>query len=355
MTIISEILSIALTASPWLLIGFFAAGLIKAFVPDDVLQRLVGGSGLKGIARAAVIGAPLPLCSCGAIPTALALHRGGAGRGPTTAFLIGTPGIGVDSLAITYALLGPFMALARASGAVITAIATGLLVAITDRSQNNLISAYEQKVPVTTSCKKSCACSSTPQRPDRLPVFRRLRSGMGYAFGELMADIRLWLLIGLVLAGALLALVPPQSLATYGSGLWPMLLMAVIGVPVYICATAATPIAAAMLIAGVSPGTVLVFLLAGPITSLATLGILRRELGNPALTCYLTGIMATSLFLGLVVDGVVRSLNIHIPAQIGNLQELLPLWLEWSALALLLLTSLPSAQRKLHRMASARK
>jgi uncharacterized protein len=127
MTLLHETLSIALTAAPWLLLGLLAAGLVKAFIPETMLQRWLGGRGLAAVSRAAVIGAPLPLCSCGAIPTALALHRGGAGRGPTTAFLIGTPGIGVDSVAISYALLGPFMMAARVLGAVTTAIATGLL------------------------------------------------------------------------------------------------------------------------------------------------------------------------------------------------------------------------------------
>lgn len=353
MIIFNEIFSIALTAAPWLLVGFFAAGLIKAFVPEDVLQRLVGGSGLLAIARAAVIGAPLPLCSCGAIPTALALYRGGAGRGPTTAFLIGTPGIGVDSLAITYALLGPFMAVVRASGAVVTAIITGLLVATSGRSATNPPVSLEPAASTTTTCNNTCICDPVPQSATKPSFAERFRKGMGYAFGELLDDIRLWLLVGLVLAGLLLAFVPPQALAVYGSGLGLMLLMAVIGIPLYICATAATPIAAAMLIAGVSPGTVLVFLLAGPITSLATLGILRREMGNRALGLYLIGIVSTSLLLGLLVDGVVREFGIEVPAQIGAVQELLPLWLEWSALVLLILVASRPIRRMLSRIAPA--
>jgi uncharacterized membrane protein YraQ (UPF0718 family) len=351
MIIFNEIISIALTAAPWLLVGFFAAGLIKAFVPEDVLQRLVGGSGLIAIARAAVIGAPLPLCSCGAIPTALALYRGGAGRGPTTAFLIGTPGIGVDSLAITYALLGPFMAVVRASGAVVTAIMTGLLVATSDRSEANQPVSLEPPASAIPTCNKTCTCEPVPQSATRRPFAERFRNGMSYAFGELLDDIRLWLLIGLFLAGLLLAFAPPQSLAAYGSGLGPMLLMAVIGIPLYICATAATPIAAAMLVAGVSPGTALVFLLAGPITSLATLGVLRREMGNRALGCYLIGIFSTSLLLGLLVDSVVNEFGIEVPAQIGVVQELLPLWLEWSTLILLILVALRPVRRMLSRMA----
>jgi uncharacterized protein len=127
--ILQEILSLGLQAAPWLLLGLVAAGLIKACVPEALLQRWIGGDGVGAIGRAAVIGAPLPLCSCGAIPTALMLHRNGAGRGPTTAFMVATPGIGADSVVLTYALLGPVMMLARVLGALVSAMLTGLLVA----------------------------------------------------------------------------------------------------------------------------------------------------------------------------------------------------------------------------------
>jgi uncharacterized protein len=336
MTVLLEILAVALSAAPWLLLGLFAGGLIKAFVPENVLKRMVGGRGLAGISRAAVVGAPLPLCSCGAIPTALALHRGGAGRGPTTAFLIGTPGIGVDSVTLTYALLGPFMALVRAFGAVVTAISTGLLVAMTGGQPSPALNS-------APTCSGGCAkggCAvdlDTSAHASAMPFSARLRSGMDYAFGELLDDISTWILIGLAAAGVLIAFVPPQVMASYGSGLLPMLLMAVIGIPLYICATAATPIAAGMLVVGVSPGTVLVFLLTSPITSMATLGILRREMGNAALGCYLFGIISTALLLGLLVDQVVVRAGIDVVGQIGSVQEIMPEWLEWTALAAFLL------------------
>ncbi|WP_416137458.1 SO_0444 family Cu/Zn efflux transporter [Halomonas sp. HK25] len=345
MTLALAILDIALSAAPWLLLGLTIAGLIKALVPETSLQRWIGGSGVASVARAAIIGAPLPLCSCGAIPTALALHRGGADRGPTTAFLIGTPGIGIDSLTITYALLGPFMALARGVSAVLTAIATGLLVGRTR--------------PTTTpapasSCVGRCSdgdCGgkgSSSQTPG--PLSNRLAAGLGYAFSDILDDISLWLLVGLLVAGALIALVPPQQLAGLGSGLGAMLVMAVIGIPMYLCATAATPIAAGLLLAGVSPGTVLVFLIAAPVTSLATLGVFRREMGNRALMAYLTGILISTVALGLGVDALVGWWALDIPLQVAQVQELLPTWLE--ALALIILVVL--AVRPLRRRLAAR-
>ena len=336
MPLLNAILAVALSAAPWLLLGLVMAGLIKALVSETMLQRWVGGRGLSSIARAAVIGAPLPLCSCGAIPTALAMHRGGAARGPSTAFLIGTPGIGVDSLAITYALLGPFMTVARALSAVLTAIVTGLLVSRTAPARAPEPAAARGE----SACASGCAsgCSDAPAAPAGAAtagLTTRLADGLRYAFTDILDDISRWLLIGLLVAGGLIALVPPERLAELGSGPSAMLVMAVIGVPLYLCATAATPIAAGLLLAGVSPGTVLVFLIAAPVTSLATLGVFRREMGSMALLAYLTGIVACALLLGLSVDAVARWWQLDITRQIEEVGELLPAWLEWLGLVTL--------------------
>ncbi|MCH8506826.1 MAG: SO_0444 family Cu/Zn efflux transporter, partial [Ectothiorhodospiraceae bacterium] len=264
MQTIGEVLSLALAAAPWLVFGFLGAGLIKALVPQELLSRWVGGNGFGAIFRAALTGAPLPLCSCGAIPTALSLRRQGAGRGPTTAFLVSTPGVGVDSVAITYAVLGPFMVLMRVLGALVTAVTTGLLVAATDRD-----SRAASVVAGTDSGGCGNACGGGHDHGAvhvATPVGVRLRQGIRYAFTDLLDDISAWLLAGLLVAGLIATFAPPQALAGLGGGIWARLLMAVIGIPMYICATAATPIPAAMRLAGVSPGTVLVFLRAGPVT-----------------------------------------------------------------------------------------
>ena len=335
MDFIREVIAISLTAAPWLLIGLLAAGFVKAFIPRAFLQRWLSGNGIAAVSRAAVIGAPLPLCSCGAIPTALTIYRKGAGRGPTIAFLIGTPGIGIDSMLISYALLGPLMALNRVLGAVITAVSTGLLVSMTH-------------TPASFSGDSGSTCPGGKagiSRANGQSTGVRLKEGMRYVFGDLFRDIIPWMLLGLMVAGLLMAFVPPHALTAYGSGFLSMLLMAVVGIPLYICATAATPIGAGLLVAGVSPGTVLVFLLAGPITSMATLGVLRREMGNPALVCYLSGIIATTVVLGLTVDQLVAAFDVNVVAQVGAARELLPQWLEWTALFILLIISLPWSRR----------
>lgn len=335
--IAQQTLALALTAAPWLLLGLAAAGLVKAFLPEAALQRWLGGPGLAPTVRAAIAGAPLPLCSCGAIPTALALHRGGVGRGPTTAFLIGTPGVGVDSVAISYALLGPLMAVARVAGALVTAITTGLLVGRTRASRTSAGSAQG----AGSGCGSSACCDTPATVPPAPPgPWTRLLEGQRYAFGDVLDDIRLWLVAGLVVAGALLTLVPPAALAAYGSGLPAMLLLAVIGIPMYLCATAATPIAVALLAAGVSPGAVLVFLLAAPITSLATLGVFRRELGNAAVSLYLIGIGASTVALGLTLDAGLGLSGLSPAITPGQATEWMPPAVEWVALAVLVVLAL---------------
>lgn len=328
MKLVLELLSIALTAAPWLLLGLVMAGLIKAWMPEQLIQRWMGGQGIGSITRAAVIGMPLPLCSCGAIPTALALHRGGAGRGPTTAFLISTPGVGVDSMLLTSVLLGPLMALVRVAGAMVTAIVTGLLVGFTKQSISVAAGAG--------GCCESKSCGEHKQY-NKAPStgWQRSLAGLRYAFSDLLDDISGWMFAGLLLAGVLITLVPPNTMAGFSGGLAALMLMAVIGIPLYICAAAATPIAAGLLLAGISPGMALVFLLAGPITSLATLAILRRELGNQALVVYLVSVLMVTVLMGWLLDMVLGITGWNPVEQASQVQELLPLWVEWLALVVL--------------------
>lgn len=324
MNTLNSILNLALTAAPWLVIGLTLAALIKAWFPQALLQRWLGGSGLGSITRGALIGAPLPLCSCGAIPVALTLHRNGASRGSTTAFLIGTPGVGADSLALTYALLGPFMLVARAFGAVSSAIVTGVLVGTTGPDNRP----QKEDTAASSDCCGKTACESDATTAHT----HSLKAGFGYAFGDLLRDIRNWLAVGIILAGVLMAHVSPEALAALGSGLLPMLLMAVVGLPLYLCAAAATPIALGLLTAGLSPGTVLVFLLAAPITSLATLTMYRREMGNLAVVVYLGGVLVSAVAAGLLTDLVLTHTGLNVQAQLSQTRELLPEFVEWPAL-----------------------
>lgn len=358
MDLITEIVAIALTAAPWLLVGLVVAGLAKAFLPEKQLRAWVGGSGLGGVTRAAVIGVPLPLCSCGAIPTAVTLHRGGAGRGPTTAFLIGTPGVGVDSVAITYALLGPFMMLARVVGAVITAVTTGWLVSASGSAEQRAA----EDTPNDASdhdgcCEGTGSCCGNNDCGDGLSAghgrLARLRYGLSYAFGDLYDEIGPWMLVGLALAGVLTALVPTQTLSGLGAGPLPIMVMAVIGIPLYVCATAATPVAAGLLVAGMSPGAVITFLIAGPVTSLATLGVLRREMGNQVLVRYLLGIVISAVGIGLTVDGLSARVGVDVAESIKSGGGLLPVWLKAACLVALVAVAIRPLRRLAGRWTGA--
>lgn len=339
----SNTLLLLLDAAPWLLLGLVAAGIIKAWIPDSLINRWLGGAGLWPITKAALVGTPLPLCSCGVLPAALGLHRSGAGRGPTVSFLIATPETGTDSIALSYAMLGPFMTIIRPIAAIFSAIFAGLLA-----------SWAREQTPTPaelTSCRNSCcndSCTPAAERSGNGPL-KTTMEGLRYAFTDILDDIVVWLVIGILLAGLVTTLLPPLSLAAWGSGLPAMLVMLLAGIPMYICATASTPFAAALLLSGISPGTVLVFLLAGPATNLATLAVVRKELGNQVLFAYLGGITFASLMLGLVTDALASNMGLNIQAQLSESSELVPPWLAWGSAVILVAAALNSLRNWLRQ------
>lgn len=344
--LIGNTLDLYLDAAPWLLLGLLAAGLIKAWVPEHTLSRRLGGGGSRPVVYAALIGAPLPLCSCGVLPAALGLHRGGASRPATVSFLIATPETGVDSIAVSYALLGPVMAVVRPLAAILSAIFTGLLSAIAPASAASTIAASDGCSGAGCCAASSVDSCATPP-PAKTGGFDRTIQGVRYAATDILDDIALWLVIGILLAGAVATFIPPQTLAEWGSGLPAMLLMLLVGVPMYICATASTPMAAALLLAGISPGTVLVFLLAGPATNIATLAVVRRELGGGVLLSYLAGIAVSSISLGLLLDWALQQTGIDVVAQMGAAGELAPTWLAAACGAVMALLVIRPVRRQL--------
>lgn len=339
-----QTLLLYLDAAPWLLLGLVAAGLIKAWVPDTLMNRWLGGQGGGPVLRAAVVGAPLPLCSCGVLPAAIGLRRAGASRGATVSFLVATPETGVDSIAVTYALMGPFMAVVRPIAAVFSAVVAGLLAALAPER----VGAATEAAPACSG--GSCCNSGCSPEPSATPsATSRAIAGLRYALSDVLDDIAGWLVAGLAIAGAVATFMPPAALAEWGAGPGAMLVMLLVGIPMYICATASTPVAAGLLLAGVSPGAVLVFLLAGPATNAATLALLRRELGTPVLVAYLAGIALTALAAGALTNAVVARFNIDIAAQLAGAGELLPLWLEAGSGLLLMLLVLRPLRRILFR------
>ncbi|MEM1212093.1 MAG: SO_0444 family Cu/Zn efflux transporter [Planctomycetota bacterium] len=324
---------LSLELAPWLLVGLVCAGLIQALVPMELVGRWLGRKGPMGPVIAAVVGAPLPLCSCSVMPVAVGLRRQGATRGSTGSFLVSTPENGVDSVAVSYALLGPFMTVVRPLSGLVSAVLVGWLIDAVPEKQRR---GGDVGLGVVGE-GKACCCGSgeRPAEAARPRLGARLWAGQRFAWTTLLGDLLLWLVLGLLAAAVVVAFVPDDLLVRYGSGWLGMGLALVIGVPMYICAVSSTPIAAAMLLAGVSPGVVLVFLLAGPATNLGTFGVVRRELGRRAAWVFVGGVAATSVGLGVATDAVASAWGIEPAAALKHGHRMVPDALAWVSLVLL--------------------
>ncbi|XPV77968.1 MAG: SO_0444 family Cu/Zn efflux transporter [Desulfovibrio sp.] len=322
----AEVWHTLLDAAPYVLLGFFIAGLLKGFLPKDFLSKHLGPCSKFAVVKAAVFGIPLPLCSCGVIPTAAALRKEGAGRGATASFLVSTPETGVDSIAVTYALMDPIMTVVRPVSAFITAIFAGLL--------TDMMPEKEQQVDISQHAASPCGCGDSGcgglQELNVQPkksAWVKFKEGMKFAFGEMLSDIGLWLVVGILAAAVISWLVPDGFFERFlGNEYLSMLVMLGVGIPVYVCATASTPIAASLILKGLSPGAALVFLLAGPATNVATITIISRMLGRKAVLAYLAAIAIASLAMGFALNRIYEWMDISPLANIGEIGETLPYW-----------------------------
>ncbi len=309
-----ETLVVFYEASVYLLIGFFVAGLLHVYLPADLIARHLGRNDARSVGLAALFGAPIPLCSCGVLPAAASLKRQGAGRAPLVSFLISTPETGVDSVALTYGLMGPVMAVVRPVVAVVTAVIAGIAsIGVKEDASlpppADVTCDDDCAAPAEDSCDETCAPGgAAPAGP------RRFLHSLDYGFTAVLDDIALSLLVGMLLTGILAGLLPDNffdEVLGWGSGLMPMLAMIVVGLPLYLCASASTPIAAAFMAKGLSPGAALVFLLVGPATNLATMTVVGQLLGRRHLAVYLGAIVLVSLAAGLLVDATLAD-AIHV-------------------------------------------
>ncbi len=346
--------------APWLCLGLVTAGLLKSVIPNSLVKKWLGGKGISTVLKAALIGTPLPLCSCSVLPAAIQLHRSGASPGATVSFLIATPENGADSLSMSWGLLGPGMTLVRLCGATLSSMIAGILASFWVNRQSNGSADAKDGSPhplsisqspsqatiglstgllrvIDTSSVASIApaasidrvnsiehmnaaspgganagsdcCSSKPEAKPTESRWQQVVQGVKYAFTRLLFDISGWLVLGVVIAAIMQQWIPADVAGHWGGGPLTMLAMLVISVPTYVCATASTPIAASLLAAGLSPGAVLVFLLAGPATNFSSAGIVRRELGNRAVAAYLIGVVGVTFLVGLTVDWLLPGLG----------------------------------------------
>ena len=272
--------------APWLLLGFLFAGILKAWFPEHKVKRYLGRGNRYGVLNASIFGVPLPLCSCGVIPAGMSLYQNGAGKGATTSFMISTPQTGVDSIMATYSLLGLPFAIIRPIVALFTGVIGGSLSNFFDRKE-----------------KRTQALETENQTPERKGFSERIITVFRYGFIEMIQSIGKWLLIGLAFA-ALLAVVIPDDFFSgqAGRGITGMLLILVASIPLYVCATGSIPIAAVLMLKGVSPGAALVFLMAGPATNIATISVIAKQMGRKSLAIYLATIIGGAVLSGLLID-----------------------------------------------------
>ncbi len=272
--------------SPYLLLGFGFAGLLHAFVPVALYRRYLGGNDFRSVLWAAMIGIPLPLCSCGVIPTAMSLRKEGASKGATTSFLIATPQTGVDSILATASLLGIPFAILRPVAALATALLGGQAVNIAVRGDT-----------------PENVCQRSEQSVEKLSFGQRCAEALRYGYIGMVQDIGRWLALGLVIAGLITIFVPDDFFMCFAdTPIVSMLLMLAISIPMYVCATGSIPIAVALMLKGISPGAALVLLMAGPASNMASILVIRNVLGWKALWCYLLSITFGAVVFGLGVD-----------------------------------------------------
>lgn len=297
----NEILNLINEMAPFLLLGFLLAGIMHAFVPQTLYKKYLSGKSLKTVIYAALLGIPLPLCSCGTIPTAMSLRKEGASKGATVSFLISTPQTGIDSITATYSLIGLPFALLRPIAALFTALLGGIMVNKwdndTESGDNNQQTAHVVEENEKCSSHNDCCCNKKES------FWGKIKSALHYAFVEMMQDIGRWLMLGLLVAGAITVFIPEEWFALVaGNSLLSMLIVLLFSLPMYICATGSIPIAAALMLKGLSPGAALVLLMAGPAVNAASMLVINRVLGKKALTLYILSVIGGAIAFGLLTD-----------------------------------------------------
>ncbi|MCG6190440.1 SO_0444 family Cu/Zn efflux transporter [Maribellus maritimus] len=338
----AELWYLLLEMAPWLMLGLVFAGILKVYFPQKHIDKYLGKSNFKSSLNASLLGIPMPLCSCGVIPTGISFFKNGASKGATNSFLISTPQTGVDSILATYSMLGWPFAVLRPVVAFFTGILGGVFTNIFIKEKTTPKSPFGNFKIDTAKLEKSgatcddnsCGCHEPKTTDKRHSIIR----AADYAFFELLQDIAKWLVIGFLAAALISVALPNDFFSSFqGMGLVEILVVLAASVPIYICATGSIPIAAVLLMKGVSPGAALVFLMAGPATNVATMTVLGKTMGRKSLAVYLTTIIGGAVLFGLLTNWLlptdfILSKVVHIHD--GN-HEMLPYWLQLSSAVIL--------------------
>jgi len=332
------------SAALYMLFGFFVAGILRTVIPTGKVGALLGGGTFRPVFLSAFIGIPIPLCSCGVIPAAAGLRRQGASKGATLSFLISTPESGVDSISISYALLDPLMTIARP----VTGFLTAMVAGITENVLGRRTAPPASSILGSTGCNGRCCASSFSSGGCAAPpleavekntfhlLIKKIGSGLRYAFSELLGDVGKWFIIGILIAGGITLLIPDTVFSTISENEFLAMVIAMaVGIPMYVCATSSTPIAAALILKGLNPGAALVFLMLGPATNIASISMLYGLLGKRSLAIYLGSMIVCALFFGFLVDWLYGFLGMTPTAVTGQASEIIPKVVETGAAVVL--------------------
>ena len=283
--------------SPYLLFGFLVAGILSVLISQSFVERHLGGKGIWPLIKASLFGVPLPLCSCGVIPVSMSLRKHGASKGATISFLLSTPQTGVDSIFVTLSLLGPLFAIFRPLVAFVTGVIGGGLVNVFGEHRND-------KGQQPQECTEQC-CSEHKNN--------KIVTALKYGFVTLPRDIGQAMLVGLLIAAVISALVPDGYFAEHlGTGIFAMVVMMFLGIPVYVCATASIPIAAALILKGLTPGAAIVFLMTGPATNAASFVTIWQTLGHRTAITYIITVAGCALLSGILLDYIVVGVGFEV-------------------------------------------
>lgn len=306
-SIIVDFWSTVSEMSPYLLFGFFMAGILSVLVSQHLVEKHLGGRGVWPLLKASILGIPLPLCSCSVIPVSMSLRKHGASKGATISFLLSTPQTGVDSIFVTLSLLGPVFAVFRPVAALVTGLVGGVFVDVFNQGGKG----EEQTPPECTD--ECCAVGKMSSRIVR---------GLKYGFVTLPRDIGKAMLVGLVVAAVISTVVPDDFFAEklLGTGIFAMVVMMFLGIPVYVCATASVPIAAALISKGLTPGAALVFLITGPATNAAGFTTIWKVLGGRTAIAYLFTVVVCALGSGLLLDMAFPELSSSVQAHVHQME-----------------------------------
>lgn len=328
----NELVDLTVEMAPYLMLGFLFAGILYAWFPAAKMTKYLGKNNASSALNAAILGVPLPLCSCGVIPTGVSFYKNGASKGSAVSFLISTPQTGVDSIMVTWSLLGLPMAIIRPIIALFTGVFGGIL---TNRLENKQENKTDRKIEKSLEPKKKVG----------------VKGMLRYAFGEFLEDIVKWLVIGLLIAALIAVIIPEDFFLRYLSNdLLSMLIILVASIPLYVCATGSVPIAAVLMMKGLSPGAAIVFLMAGPATNAATISVIGNSMGRKTLFRYLASIIGGALLFGILVNELLprewfTSAIQHLHGE-GHAHDVLPYWLQVGSAILLTFAIINGLYRK---------